>query len=143
MRQTDNSDNSAGDRIENSTTEIIWLVETWKRHETISCYIDRLSDMINPHQILHASFFFSKIDWHLRTIVVFSAIKDTQWRANIFRTPFYIILYLSKKKEYEISSMLNYFQYQFNYPNDMTAVTVQRTREITEKFVRVRSIWKD
>lgn len=35
--------------------------------------------------------------------------------------------------------MLNYFQYQFNYPNDMTAVTVQRTREITEKFVRVRS----
>lgn len=34
--------------------------------------------------------------------------------------------------------MLNYFQYQFNYPNDMTAVTVQRTREITEKFVRVR-----
>lgn len=24
MRQTDNSDNSAGDRIENSTTEITW-----------------------------------------------------------------------------------------------------------------------
>lgn len=142
MRQTDNSDNSAGDRIENSTTEIIWLVETWKRHETISCYIDRLSDMINPHQILHASFFFSKIDWHLRTIVVFSAKRYTM-ACKYFSYP---VLYYSifiRKKEYEISSMLNYFQYQFNYPNDMTAVTVQRTREITEKFVRVRSIWKD
>ena len=91
MRQTDNSDNSAGDRIENSTTEIIWLVETWKRHETISCYIDRLSDTINPHQILHASSFFSNIEF-LRTLTPYSPLKwkiiDIQWRANIFRSIF-------------------------------------------------------
>lgn len=131
MRQTDNSDNSAGDRIENSTTEIIWLVETWKRHETISCYIDRLSDTINPHQILHASSFFSNIEF-LRTLTPYSPLKwkiiDIQWRANIFRS-----IFIQKKKRKisrEISS-------KFIFNINLIIRTIRQLRdEFNERVVK-------
>lgn len=131
MRQTDNSDNSAGDRIENSTTEIIWLVETWKRHETISCYIDRLSDTINPHQILHASSFFSNIEF-LRTLTPYSPLKwkiiDIQWRANIFHS-----IFIQKKKRKisrEISS-------KFIFNINLIIRTIRQLRdEFNERVVK-------
>lgn len=131
MRQTDNSDNSAGDRIENSTTEIIWLVETWKRHETISCYIDWLSDTINPHQILHASSFFSNIEF-LRTLTPYSPLKwkiiDIQWRANIFRS-----IFIQKKKRKisrEISS-------KFIFNINLIIRTIRQLRdEFNERVVK-------